>query len=198
MSSVDRNDSPEGDHYHTHLSLYGDGNADQHEEHQSIRAESQLPAEIPDSQPDGYLPAEIPDSQPDLVYRQNLPFAELDYSEVSSQLPTSDHSDLELGDASAHDTGDYDLHEQAAVDSIYNNLVDKENIDPRTSRPDTVHQERVGDSVHEDPTSNSSSRETEIIPGGTRLTNRFKVSLQQYTSLPTTLLSKPFQTPEPC
>ena len=177
MSSVDRDDSPEGDHHHSHLSFYEDGNADQHEENQSIRAESQLPAEIQDSQPDGYLPAEIPDSQPDLVYRQHLPFAELDYSQVSSQLPTSDHSDLELGDASAYDTGDYILHEQAPVDSSNNYLVDKENIDPRTSPLETVYQERVGDSVHEEATSNSSSRETEIIPGGTRLTSRFRVSL---------------------
>ena len=177
MSSVDRDNPPEGDYDHTHLSLYEGGNADHHEEHQSIPVESQLPAEIPDSQPDGYLPAEIPDSQPDLVYHQDLPFGEIDYSEVSSQLPTSDHSDLELGDASAYDTGDYDLHEQAAVDTSDNNLVDKENIDPRTSRFDTFHQERVGDSVHEEAISNSSSRETEILPGGTRLTERLKVSL---------------------
>ena len=177
MSSLDRNNPPEGDYHHSHFSLYENGNADQHEEHQSIRSESQLPAEIPDSQPDGYLPAEIPDSQPDLVYHQDLPFGELDYSEVSSQLPTSDHSDLELGDASAYDTGDHDLHKQAAVDSSDNNLVDKENIDPRTSRFDTFHQERVGDSVHEEAFSNSSSRDTEILPRGTRLTKRLKVSL---------------------
>lgn len=177
MSPIDRNNPSEGDYHHSHFSLYEAGNADQHEEHQSTRTESQLPAEIPDSQPDGYLPAEIPDSQPDLVYHQDLPFGELDYSEVSSQLPTSDHSDLELGDASAYDTGDYDLHEQAAVDSSDNNLVDKENIDPRTSRFDIFHQEPVGDSVDEEAISNSSSRETEILTGGTRLTKRFKVRL---------------------
>ena len=177
MSSLDRNNPPEGDDHHCHFSLCQDGNADQHEEHQSTRSESQLPAEIPDSQPDGYLPAEIPDSQPDLVYHQDLPFSELDYSEVSSQLPTSDHSDLELGNASAYDTGDYDLHEQAAVDSSDNNLADKEHIDPRTSRFDSFHQERVGDSVHKEAVGNSSSRETEILPGGTRLTKRPRVSL---------------------
>ena len=177
MPSVDRDNSPEGDYHHSHVSLYEASNADQHEEHQSTRTESQLPAEIPDSQPDGYLPAEIPDSQPDLVYHQDLPFGQSDYSELLSQILSSDHSDLELGNGSAYDTGDYDLHEQAAVDSSDNNLVDKENIDPRTSRFDTFHQEHVGDSVHEEAISNSSSRATEILTGGTRLTKRFKVSL---------------------
>ena len=177
MSSLDRNNPPEGDYHYSHFLLYENGNADQREEHQSTRSDSQLPAEIPDSQPDGYLPAEIPDSQPDLVYHQDLPFGELDYSEVSSQLPTSDHGDLELGDASAYDTGDDDLHEQVAVDSSDNTFVNKEEIDLRTSRLNSFLQERVDDSVHEEAISNSSSRDTEILPGGTRLTKRLKVSL---------------------
>ena len=188
MSPFDRDNPPEGDYHHSHFSLYQDGNADQYEEHQSNRSDSQLPAEIPDSQPDGYLPAEIPDSQPDLVYHQDLPFGESDYSAVSSQLPASDHGDLELCDASVYDTSDYDLHEQAAVDSSDHNLVDKEYIDPRTSRFDSFHQERVGESVHEKAISNSSSRETEIFR--TPLEKVLKVSLQHYVPVPTTLLLK--------
>ena len=176
MSYVNHNESPDGDYRYSHLSHYENSNTDQLEEHQSTHSESQLPAEIPDSQSSGYLPAEIPDSQPDLVYRQDLPFAELDYSEVSSQFPASDHSDLELDDASAYNTGDYDLYEQTALDHSNNNLADKENIDPRASHSDSFHQERVRDTVHEEANSNSSSRETEILPGGTQLSYRFKVS----------------------
>ena len=174
MSFVHRNNPTEGYDHRSRFGFHEDGKADQHEEYQSNRSESQLPAEIPDSQPDGYLPAEIPDSQPHLVYRQGLPFAELDYSEVSAQLPTSDHSDLELGDASGSDIGEYDLREQAAVDSSDYHLANKENIDPRASSFNSFRQAQVDESVHEEATSSSSSQDTEILPGGTRLTERFK------------------------
>ena len=173
MSFIPRNNPFEGDHDRSHFSLYEDNNADQHEEHQSNRSE--LRAEIPDSQPDPYLPAEIPDSQPDRVYRQYLPFGDPDYSELSSQLPTRDQSDIHLGDAEAFEFGDYDLREEAAVDSRDYNLDNQENIDPRASLFENSRWEPIDDSIHEEAVSSSSSTDSEIQPGGTRLTERLKV-----------------------
>ncbi len=191
MSFVDRNNPTEGDDHRSSFSLYEDDNADQHEEHQSTHSE--LPAEIPDSQPDPYvpyLPAEIPDSQPSRVYHGNLPFDDLDYSEVSSQLPTREHGDLRLSDAQAFDLGDYDL-EEGSLSPGNLNPVDQENIDPRLNRADDSRREVVDDSFNE-VISSSSSGDTEIIPGGTRLTERLKdrvVSLYHLSPLLTTLLS---------
>lgn len=193
MFFVGRNNPPEGDDHHSRLALYEGGNADQHEEHQSLRSESQLPAEIPDSQPDGYLPSEIPDSQPDLVDHQDLPFGEPDFSEVSSQLPASDNCDIELCDASASNLGEYELREQAAVDPGDCNLVDEENIDRRASRFDEFRRGQIDDSIHEETIDSSYSRDTELILGGTRLTDRLKdrvVSPYQHHSIPATLPSK--------
>ena len=190
MSFVARNYPGEGDDHRSRFTLYEDDNADQHEEHQSTGSE--LPAEIPDSQPDPYLPAEIPDSQPETVYHQDLPFGDLDYSEVLSQLPTRDHSELHLGDAQAFGLSDYDLREEAAADPGDDHLADQENIDPRASRFDGFRREGVDESVYDESGSSSSSSETEIIPGGTRLTERLKnriVSLYHHPSIRTTPLS---------
>ena len=190
MSFVSRNNPTEGDDHRSRFTLYEDDNADQHEEHQSTRSE--LPAEIPDSQPNPYLPSEIPDSQPWTDYHQDLPFDELDYSEVSSQLPTRDHGELHLGDVQAFDLSDYDLREEVAADPGDYHLADQENIDPRASRFDGFRRERVDESVYDESGSSSSSCETEIIPGGTRLTERLKnriVSLYHRPPVRTTLLS---------
>lgn len=190
MSFVGRNYTGEGDDHRSRFTLYEDDNADQHEEHQSTGSE--LPAEIPDSQPDPYLPAEIPDSQPETVYHQDLPFGDLDYSEVLSQLPTRDHGELHLGDAHAFDLSDYDLREEVAADPGDYHLADQENIDPRASRFDGFRRDVVDESVYDESGSSSSSSETEIIPGGTRITERLKnriVSVYHHPSIRTTPLS---------
>ena len=179
MSFVARDKTTGRDEHRSRFSRYEDDNADQHEEYQSTRSE--LPVEIPDSRPDPYLPAEIPDSQPDLIYHEDLPFGDLDYSEVSSQLPTRDHGDLRLGDASAFDLGDYDLDEEETVDPGKCNLDGYKKVDHG------VPNKAFG---------NSSSGDTEIIPGGTRLIERRKgriVSLYHHSPNPATLLSIYFE-----
>ena len=162
--------------HNSRFALHEDDTADQQEEHQSIR--SDLLTEIPDSQPDPYLPAEIPDSQPDTVYHKDLPFGELDYSELLSQLPAPDQDDLGPTDAQAFDLGDYDLREEESVSLSEYDLSDQENIDPRAHRLDGSNQEGIYDSVNDEAatssssSSTSSSTRTEIIPGGTRLKAR--------------------------
>ena len=183
MSFISQNYSQQGDDHCFHFSIHEDDNADQHEEHQSTCSE--LPAEIPDSQPDPYLPylpAEIPDSQPD-PYRPYLPAEipdsqpdsgyrdDLDYSEVSSQLPDRD---LHLVDAEAFDLGDYDLREEDFLSPSDFNLVNRENIDPRSSRFDGFGRDLVDGRDYDEAVSRASTCETEIIPGGTRLTSRLK------------------------
>lgn len=190
MSFITRNNLAEGDDHRSRSSPFEDDNADQHEEHQSSRSE--LPAEIPDSQPDPYLPAEIPDSQPDLVYHEDLPFGDPDYAEVSSQLPTRDHGDLQLGDANAFDPNDYYLGEEEAVDLDDCNFDNQENIDSRVNRFDRFHREDVSEGFYDEAVRSSSSVDTEIIPGGTRPTKRLKgrlVSLHHYPPIPSTPLS---------
>lgn len=172
MSFVARNKPSKGDDHRSRSSLYEDDNADQHEEYQSTRSE--LPAEIPDSQPDPYLPSEIPDSQPDLFYEKDLPFGDLDYSEVSSQLPIGDHGDLRLGDASAFDLADYDLGDEGVVGPSDCSPNGQENIVSRVNRFDRLPRRQVGDSVLNQAFISSSTVDTEIIPGGTRLTERLK------------------------
>ena len=182
MSSVSREIPNEKNDHCSHFSIHEDDNADQHEEYQSTCSE--LPAEIPDSQPDpcsSYLPTEIPDSQPDSGYR-----GEPEFSEVSSQLPTRDSH---LVDAQVFDLRDYDLREQGPLSPSGFN---RENIDPRLSRFDGLGREKLDDSDHDKADSNPSSRDTEIIPGGTRLTERRKdliVSLDHHFPLPIILLS---------
>lgn len=187
MSFVTRNNPTGGDDHRSHFSLYEDDNADQHEEHQSTGSE--LPAEIPDSQPDPYLPAEIPDSQPDRVYRQELSFGDLDYSELSSQLPAPHQEDIYLGDAEVTELNNHDIREEAAVDPHDCDLDNQENIDPRASRLDGFRGEPIDDSIHEEPIARSSSTETEIIPRGTPLAEELNVSPYHHPSVPTTLLS---------
>lgn len=190
MSFIARNNVTEGDDHRSRMSIYEDDNADQHEEHQSSRSE--LPAEIPDSQPDPYLPAEIPDSQPDVVYHDDLPFGDPDYSEVLSQLTTPDHGDLQLGEADAFDLGDYDLGEEEAINPGDCHLDNRENIDSRVNRFDRLRREEINKGFYDEAVSSSSSDDTEVIPGGTRLTERFKdrlVSLYHHLPIPTTLLS---------
>ena len=172
MSFLDRDDRGQGHDHRSPSSLYEDDNANQHEEYQSTRSE--LPAEIPDSQPDPYLPSEIPDSQPDRVCHQYLSLDDLDYSEVSSQLPTREHGDLRLGDASAFEPADYDFGGEENVGFGNCSPDDKENIDPRVNRFDPFSPEQVDDSIFNQNLSRSSAGDTEIIPGGTRLTERFK------------------------
>lgn len=205
MSFVARNNLEKGDDHRLSSLLYEDDNADQHEEYQSAHSElpaeipdsqpdpylpaeipnSQpdpyLPAEIPDSQPDPYLPAEIPDSQPDLLYHANLPFGDPDYSEVSSQLFLRDHSDIQLGNASAFDFGDYNLGEEEAGD-----LGDRELEDQRVNRFDRLHREEVNESVKNEALNSSSSGDTEIIVGGTQLTERV-VSIFRYSPIQSSL-----------
>ena len=215
MSFVARNNPTEGKNHRSRFSLYEDDNADSHEEYQSTRSElpaevpdSQpdpyLPAEIPDSQPDPYLlaeisdsqpdpylPAEIPDSQPDVVYPEDLPFGDPDYSELSSQLPSPDHGDLHLGDANAFDFGDYDLGEEETLNPHNCILDNQEEIESRVNRFDRLRREEVGDIVYDKATNSPSSKDTEIIPGGTRLTERRKdriVSLYHHPPMPSTLL----------
>ena len=204
------------DHY-SHFSIHEDDDADRHEEHQSTSSElpaeipdsqpepyhSYLPAEIPDSQPDpnhSYLPAEIPDSQSD-PYFSHLP-AEIpdsqsdsgyrvdpDYSEVSSQLPTRD---FHLVDAQAFDLGDYDLREEESLNPSDFDLANQENIDPCLSHFDDFGREKADDSDHDEAVSSPSTRDTELIPGGTRLTERRKdhlVSLYHRRPLPIIFLS---------
>ena len=139
-----------------------------------------LPAEIPDSQPDPYLPAEIPDSQPDLVYHADLPFGYPDYSEVSSHLTNRDHRDLQLGNASAFDPRDYDLGEEEAVDPGDLKLGDQKEFNSSLKRFERFHREEVDESVDDDALSSSSSGDTEIIPGGTRLTERLRDRLVSF------------------
>lgn len=187
----------EDDHCSSSL-LHQDDNANQHEESQSTHAE--LPAEIPDSQPDPYLPAEIPDSQPDLVYHADLPFGDPDYSEVSSQLPTRGHGDLQLGHASAFDPGDYDLGEEEAIDPGDRKLEGQEEFNSRVNRFDRFYREEVDESVNDEALSSSSSGDTEIIPGGTRLTERLNnrlVSFFRHSPIPSSLLSVFFESSRP-
>ena len=177
MLPVPRNDFTEGYDHGTSFSLHEDDIADQLQEHQSTRPE--LPAEIPDSQPGPYLPSEIPDSQPDTNYHQDLSFIP-DYSEVSSQLPSRDHGDLPLGDPNAFVIDDYDLREVEAVEP-WNPNFHEQQIDPRVDRFDRIDREEVDDSAFGQVIDSPSTVDTEIIPGGTRLTDRFGdrvVSLQ--------------------
>ena len=187
MSFIARNNFAEGDDHRSRFSPYEDDKADQLEEHQSSRSE--LPAEIPDSQPDPYLPAEISDSQPDLFYHEDLPFGDPDYSEVSSQLPIRDHGDIQVGDADAFDPGDYDLGEEEAVDPGDCNLDDQESIHSRVNRFDRLHREEIGEGCYDEAVRSSSSRDTEIIPGGARPTKGRLVSLHHHPLIPSTLLS---------
>lgn len=131
-----------------------------------------LPVEIPDSQPDPYLPAGIPDSQPDPVYHPELPLGNPYYSEVSSHLPDRDHGDLQLGNASAFDPRDYDLGEEEAVDPGDLDLRNQEEFQSSLNRFEHFHREEVDESFNDKVLSSSSSVATEIIPGGTRLTER--------------------------
>ena len=189
MSFAAHNNYTEGDDHRSRSSPHENDYADQHEEHQSTHSE--LPAEIPDSQPDpyvSYFPAEIPDSQPD-PYVSYLP-AEI----PDSQPGRVYHGDLHLGDAQAFDPSDYDLEEGSLSPSNLN-LINQENIDPRRNRFDDSHRETVHDSFNNKVISSSSSGDTEIIPGGTRLTERLKdrvVSLDHHSPIPTTLLSSFF------
>ena len=169
MSPVPPNDFTEGYDHDSSFSLHEDDIADHLQEHQSTRPE--LPAEIPDSQPDPYLPSEIPDSQPDTDYHQDLPFSP-DYSEVSSQLPSRDHGDLPLGDPNAFVLDDYDLREVEAVEPWNSNFHEQKHTDPRVDRFDRIDRGEVDDSAFDQVINNSSSVDTEIIPGGTRLTDR--------------------------
>ena len=181
MSFIARNNLDRADRYRSRFSLHEEDNADQYEECQSTR--SDLPAEIPDSQPDPYLPSEIPDSQPDVFYRQDLPFGDLDYSELSSQLPTGDYCDLDPGDTNAAQPSDWDLSGDELVNPSERNLDNSKDIDSRVNRFDRVHREEVNDRVFNDAYSSSSSCDTEIIVGGTRLTKRLKdrvVSLRHH------------------
>ena len=172
MSFIARNNLERGGHHRSSSSLYEDDNANQHEEYQSTHSElpaeipdsqpdEYLPAEIPDSQPDPYLPAEIPDSQPDLAYYAEIPFDDLDYSEVSPQSKIRDHSDIQLGNASAFEFGDYDFSEDEVVDP-----------GDRVYRFERLHREELDESVENEALDSSSSGDTEIILGGTRLTKR--------------------------
>lgn len=187
MSFVTRNNPTRGDDHRSHFPLYEDDNTDQHEEHQSNSSElpaeipdSQpdpyFPTEIPDSQPDPYFPTEIPDSQPDRVYRQDLPFGDPEYSELSSQLPTPDQDDIHLGDAEVTELSDQDIREEAAADPRDCNLDNQENIDPRASRLDRFRWQTIDDSIYEESVASSSSTETEIIPRGTPLAEYLNVS----------------------
>ena len=204
MSFVARNNLEKGDDYRSYSSLYEDDNADQHEEYQSTASElpaeipdsqpnpylpaeipdSQpnpyLPAEIPNSQPEPYLPAEIPDSQPDLIYHAETPFSHPDYSEVSYHLPNRDHGDLQLGNASAFGPRDYDLGEEEAGDPGDLKLRDQKEFNSSLNRFEHFHREEVDESVNDKALSNSSSGDTEIIPGGTRLTERLRDRLVSF------------------
>lgn len=101
-----------------------------------------------------------------------MPFGELDYSELSSQLPTSDQGDLGPSDAKTFDLGDYDLREEESVSLSEHDLSDQENIDPRAHRFDESDQEGDYDSPYDEAVDSSTSIKTEIIPGGTRLKAR--------------------------
>ena len=179
MSPVSPNEFTEEYDHGSSFSLHEDDIADQLQEHQSTRPE--LPAEIPDSQPEPYLPSEIPDSQPDTNYHQDLSFFP-DYSEVLSQLPSRDHGDLPLGAPNAFVLDDYDIREiEAVVEPWKSSFHEKKQIDPRVDRFDRIDQEEFDDSAFDQVIDNSSTVDTEIIPGGTRLTNRLGdriVSLQ--------------------
>ena len=188
MSPFPRNNFTEGYDHGSSFSLHEDDIADQHQEHQSTRSE--LPGEIPDSQPDPYLPSEIPDSQPETTYHKDLSF-EPDYSEVSSQLPSRDHGDLPLGDPNAFALGDYDVREEEAVESWNSNFHEQKHIDPRVDRFDRGE---VDDSAFDQVFDRSSSIDTKIIPGGTRLTERLGnsiVSLQHRRPILTPQISFP-------
>ena len=192
MSPVARNNLSEADDHRDPIPLYGSDIADQQEEDQSTRSE--LPAEIPDSQPDyiPYLPAEIPDSQPDVVYHDDTPTSDLDYLdylEVSSQPPTGDNGDLHLRDANDFDLGDYDLSEEQEFTALDRNLDEQGYTDSRVNRFERFHREEVDG----EDTVSSTSSETEIIPGGTRLTERSTgriVSLYNQSPIRSTLLSQ--------
>ena len=191
MSPVSPNEFTEGYDHSSSFSLHEDDIADQLQEHQSTRPE--LPAEIPDSQPEPYLPSEIPDSQPDTNYHQDLSFFP-DYSEVSSQLPSRDHGDLPLGDPNAFVLDDYDLREVEAVEPWKSNFHEQKQIDPRVDRFDRIDQEEVDDSTFDQVIDSSSTVDTEIIPGGTRLTNRLGnriVSLQHRRPISTIQIQFP-------
>ena len=186
MSFVPQNNPTEGVDHRSSFLVYDDGQADQHEEHQSTRSE--LPLEIPDSQPDPwipYLPDEIPDSQPDRVYYHNSAFDAQDYLDVLSQLPVRDHSD-----ANEHDSRDNDLREEGDTSPRDSDLDNQENIDPSVNRSDTPRRGGVDKDPPKEACRSSSSANTEIVVGGTRLTERFKscvVSSPHNPPLPTTL-----------
>ena len=194
MSSVPPDDFTGRHDHDSSFSLHEGDIADQLQEHQSTLPE--LPAEIPDSQPDTdyhqstlpELPAEIPDSQPDTNYHQDLTFFP-EHSEASSQLPSRDHGDLPLGDRNAFVLDDNDVREVEAVESWYPNFNEKKQIDPRVDRFDRIDRGEVDDSAFNQVIDNWSSVDTEIIPGGTRLTKRFEdriVSLQHRRPISTT------------
>lgn len=174
MSFVTRNNPIRGDDHRSDFPLYEEDIADQHEEHQSNGSE--LPAEIPDSQPDPYVPAEIPDSQPDRVYRQDLSFEDPDYPELLSQLPTPDQDDINLDDAEVTELSDQHFRQEAAVNPRDGNLDNQENIDPRAGRPDGFRGATIDDSISEEAIASFSSTETEIIPRGTPLVEYLNVS----------------------
>lgn len=103
-----------------------------------------------------------------------MPFGDPDYSEVLSQLTTPDHGDLQLGEADAFDLGDYDLGEEEAINPGDCHLDNRENIDSRVNRFDRLRREEINKGFYDEAVSSSSSDDTEVIPGGTRLTERFK------------------------
>ena len=178
MSPLTRNNFAEGYDHGSSFSLHEDDIADQHQEHQGTRSE--LPAEIPDSQPGPYLPSEIPDSQPETTYHKDLSF-EPDYTELLSQLPSRDHGDLPLGDPNAFVSGDYDVREEGAAEPWNSNFHKQKHTDPRVDRFDRIDRGDIDDSAFDQVFDSPSSVDTEIIPGGTRLTERLGegiVSLQ--------------------
>ena len=201
MSPVPFIDLTEAYDHDSSFSLHEDDIADQLQEHQSTRPE--LPAEIPDSQPDPYLPSEIPDSQPDTDYHTGLPFFP-DYSEVLSQLPSRDHGDLPLGDPNAFVLDDYDVREVEAVEPLKSNFHEKKHIDPRVDRSDRIDRGEVDECAFDQVIDNWSSVDTEIIPGGTRLTERLGdriVSLQRRRPISTirsNFLERLLRQPKPC
>ena len=200
MSPVTPNDFAEGDDHGSSFSLDEDDIADQLQEHQSTRPE--LPAEVPDSQPHPYLPSEVPDSQPDTDYHEDLSYLP-DYSEVSSQLPSRDHGDLPLGDPNAFVLDDYNVREVEAFEPWNSNSYEQKHIDPRVDRFDRIGRGEVDDTFDQ-VIDSSSSVDTEIIPGGTRLTERLRdrnVSLQHRCPISTTRILFPrifLATTKPC
>lgn len=171
MSFFARNNPEKGDNYRSSSLLYEDDNANQHEEYQSTSSE--LPAEIPDSQPDPYLPAEIPDSQP--------------YSYLPAEIPDSQadivyHAALPFG---PFESGDYELGEDEAVDH-----------GDRLNRFEQRHREEVDESVKSEALYSSSSGDTVIITGGTRLTERI-VGFFRHSPILSSLVPNCFESSRP-